>query len=139
MKPSPVVQLTRSIIVYAILLAGLPVMQGSAFLTGGWTESVTLLILYFAAPLGAVWLASHQQGRMGAILLLGFMSSGIVINTMLFAGLMPPPFAQAIWVVLLRVWIILLIIVQCVSGWLAFRVLQEAHRQTPPSDPPPQG
>ncbi len=139
MKPSPIAALTRSVIAYSILLAGLPVMQGAAFLSGGWTESITLLILYFAAPLGAAWLTAHEKGRPGAILLLGFMSSGIVINTMLFANLMPPPFASPIWTVLLRAWILILIAVQFVTGWLAFRVLQKSHRQAPPTEPPPQG
>jgi hypothetical protein len=139
MKPTPRPALNRSIVFYALMLAGLPALQGAAFLTGGWTESVSLLILYFALPLGAVWLTAHRQARFGAILLLGFMSSGIVINSILFASLEPPPFASSIWVFLLHAWIIVMIVTQVVIGWLAFRVLQEVHQQSLPTKPPAQG
>jgi len=136
MKPSSLPALTRAIIAYALLVAGLPVLQGASFITGGWTESVALLALYFFVPLGGVWLATHRSMRPGAIILLGFMSSGFVINSMLFANLRPPLFASPVWFVVLRVWILALIVVQVITAWLAFRVLQEAHRLTlPPGDP----
>lgn len=122
--------LLRSSIVYAILVGGLPVLQGAAFLSGGWTESMLLLALYFFVPLAGVWLVRQTHPRPGAILLLGFMSSGIVINGFLYEGLIPPAFAPSTWFILLRAWILGLIVVQVVIGWLSFRLLQEVHRPT---------
>lgn len=130
-------QLIRLTLTYALLVAGLPVLQSAAFVTGGWTESRTLLALFVLCPLLAAWLVHRDQARPGAIVLLGFMSSGIVINGLLLEQIRPPEFAAMHWVVILRVWVLVLMVVNVVLAWTAFRVLRDVHR-TPPHDATPQ-
>ncbi len=137
MRPPPITALPRIILAYVILTAGLPLIQKAAILTGGWTENVPLIFLYAVVPPALVWLASHRQKRIGAILLLAFMSSGVVINSMLLLSLTFPTFASPFMVLVLWVWTIGLIVSQLITGWLAFRVLQEHHRQPAPTDPSP--
>ncbi|MEK6650057.1 MAG: hypothetical protein AABY75_03715, partial [Bacteroidota bacterium] len=60
MSPSQNSVLTRCTLIYAILVGGLPVLQGAAFLSGGWTENMVLLALYFFAPLAGVWLMPRR-------------------------------------------------------------------------------
>ena len=138
MSPSQNSVLTRCTLIYAILVGGLPVLQGAAFLSGGWTESMLLLAMYLFVPLAGVWLVQRAHPRPGAILLLGFMSSGIVINGLLFEGLIPPAFASPIWFTLLRAWILGLIVVQVIIGWLSFRLLREIHRPADSTNQSPQ-
>lgn len=129
---------TRAILVYAILVIGLPILQRTALLSGGWTENLALVALYVTVPLAAVWLATHGRGRVGAILVLSFMSSGIVINILLLRSLWFPTFASTFIIILLWTWIIALIVTQLIVVWIAIGVLKESHRQAPPSGSPPQ-
>jgi hypothetical protein len=132
MKTSLRLNITRITLAYALLVGGLPVLQSAAFLTGGWTESRLLLALFVLCPLFAAWLVHRNMARPGAIILLGFMSSGVVINGLLLEQIHPPEFAVMQWVVILRVWILLLMVVNVVLAWMAFQVLREVHR-TPPA------
>ncbi len=130
---------TRSILVYAVLVIGLPILQRTALLTGGWTENLVLVALYAVVPLAAVWLMTHRQARVGAILLLSFMSSGVVTNTLLLRNLAFPSFASPFMVILLWAWIFSLILTQVIIAWIAIAVIKESHRPTPPAEPPPSG
>lgn len=136
MKTSLRLNLVRITLAYALLVGGLPVLQSAAFLTGGWTESRLLLALFVLCPLLAAWLVHRNMARPGAILMLGFMSSGVVINGLLLEQIHPPEFASMHWIVILRVWILLLMVVNVVLAWMAFQVLRDVHRPSP-HDPPP--
>lgn len=136
MRSSLRANLIRATLAYALLVGGLPVLQSAAFLTGGWTESRLLLALFLLCPLFAAWLVHRDLARPGAILLLGFMSSGVVVNGLLLEQIHPPEFAPQHWVVLLRVWILVLMVVNVVLAWMAFHVLRDVHRTAPPDEQP---
>lgn len=135
MRSSLGTNLVRITLAYALLVGGLPVLQGAAFLTGGWTESRLLLALFVLCPLVAAWLVHRNMARPGAIIMLGFMSSGVVVNGLLLEQIHPPEFAAMHWVVILRVWILLLMVVNVVLAWMAFQVLRDVHRPTLPGPP----
>lgn len=129
-------RLIRSTLAYALFVSGLPVLQSAAFVPAGWTESRILLALYVLGPILAAWLVHKGFARPGAILMLGFVSSGVVINGLLLDQIQPPEFAPAHWIVVLRVWILVLMVVNVLLAWTSFQVLREIHR-TPPSHVPP--
>ncbi len=128
--------LTRLALAYALLIGGLPVLQGTAYVSGGWTESRFLLALFLFLPLAAAWLVYKGQSRPGAILMLGSMSSGVIINGLLLEGLQPPDFASAQWVIVLRVWILLLMVTNIALAATAFRILRDVHRTLSSHDQP---
>jgi hypothetical protein len=93
---------------------------------------MALLAVYFFIPLFAVWFARRSHARPAAIVLLGVMASGVVINALLFEGLVPPPFAPPVWLILFRAWVLCLIGIQVVISWIAFMMLRDIHRQIEP-------
>lgn len=131
MKTPHRLNLVRITLAYTLLVGGLPILQSAALLTGGWTGSRLLLALFLLCPLFAAWLVHRNMARPGAVLMLGFMSSGVVINGLLLEQVRPPEFAAMHWVVILRVWILLLMVVNVALAWTAFQVLRDVHRPTP--------
>lgn len=127
----------RMTLAYALLIGGLPVLQSAAFITGGWTESRVLLAVFLFGPLLAAWLLHKDLVRPGAIVLLGFMSSAVVVNGLLLEQVRPPDFAAAHWIVVLRVWILALLVLNVVLAWASFRVLRDYHRTGRPHNESP--
>jgi hypothetical protein len=130
-------RLVRATLAYALLVGGLPVLQSAAFIPGGWTESRVLMAVFVLGPLLAAWLVHKGLARPGAILALGFMSSGVIVNGLLLEQIRPPEFAAPHWIVVLRVWILVLMVVNVLLAWTAFQVLREVHRTSPPHAEPP--
>ncbi|MCU0453381.1 MAG: hypothetical protein MUE68_06960 [Bacteroidetes bacterium] len=124
-------------LIYALLVSGLPVLQSAAFAPSGWTESRIVLAIFLVGPLLAAWLVHRGLVRPGSILLLGFMSSCVVINGLLLQQVHPPEFASGQWVAVLRIWVLLLMALNVVLAWTAFRVLRDYHRTSRTHDGPP--